>query len=202
MTALATGGYISDAPIWCEADPPELITPAPTAADDEPAPELDPLTEIEALDRADWHLQHVARLRHDQHVHDELYRRAIDRLQDRAETRRTIIQRQIDWHLTPVRQLHDRLLEINPKRKTIELPHGDLRMRVPEKPQVFIDDQDALVAWAKTNALELLPLPDRVKVTDLRRVFPHGVTGHGETVPGVHTEIPAPTWNADTEVEP
>lgn len=178
---------------------------------DVPAPEIDALTEIEALDRADWHLQHVARLRRDLRVHDELYRRAIDRIQDRAEKRRAIMQRQIDWHLTPIRQLHERLHEIDPKRLTIELPHGDLKLRVPKKPQVFIDDQDAVVEWAKENAPDLLPPPDRVKVTDLRTLVDVDalldgtlivLTAAGELVPGVHAEVPAPTWNADTEIDP
>lgn len=177
---------------------------------DAPAPELDPLAEIEALDRADYHLLQVARLRHDLAVHDELFRRAIDRLQDRAIERRVIIERQIEWHLAPVAQLHFRLLEANPKRRTIELPSGTLKARIPEKPQVFIDDQAAVAEWARNSAPELVPPPDRVRVTDLRKVVavvprPDGtlavVTRHGEPVPGVHAEVPQPTWNADTDPE-
>ena len=183
---------------------------APIADLDGPAPEIDARAEIEALDLADMHLWHVARLRRELAVQDELYRRAIARIEDRHLYRRGVIERQIEWRLTPLRQLHDALHEIDPKRLTIELPHGDLKMRVPKKPQVFIDDDAAIVEWAKTAAPELLPPPEKVKVTELRKianVVTHAdgtyavLTVHGSFVPGVHAEIPQPTWNADTEVD-
>lgn len=177
---------------------------------DTPAPELDPLLEIDALDQADRHLREVARLRDALAVHDELYRRAIDRLHDRHDERRAIIERQISWHLTPVEQLHLRLLAIDPKRKTLELPHGTSAVTVPVKPKVWIDDDDAVTAWARNNAPELLPQADKVKVTDLRNITtivtrPDGtfsvITRHGEPVPGVHAAVPDPKWRADTDPE-
>lgn len=181
--------------------------PTPPDIDLEAGWELDTDSEIDALVGADRHLRNVARLRAEIATLEQVYAAEITRLTERRDERIEMLQRAIDWHLAPVRQLHERLVEVDPKRKTIELPHGTLRLRVAAKPQVFIDDQEQLVAWALDSAPDVLPEVRRINVTDLRKtvdVINAGDTYKivrrttGEIVPHVHAEIPAPTWAADT----
>ncbi len=173
--------------------------------DEDPA-ELDG-PEIDALHAAGWHLRRIARLRNDLDTTDAVYRKELARIEDRLNERREIIGRQIAWHEQPLRQLHTRLLADDPKRKTIEMPNGTLRMRVSTTPKVVVDDPDGLAEWALTAAPDLRPPTPRVLVSALRKqvtVTDDGKVVHtatGEIVPHVSTQIPDPTWNVDTEPE-
>lgn len=164
--------------------------------------------EVDALIDAGWHLRQIRKLRKRAAEVQAVYNRERERLDEWFARGTDKFEARIEWHEAPLRQLHQRLVEQDPKRKSIELPDGTLKMRVPVKPQVVVDDADGLLAWATEHAPHLLPEPRPVRVTDLRReavALSEDVvvlTATGEVVPFVHAEVPEPTWYVDTEVEP
>lgn len=195
---------MSDSPEQFRAQLAELRDDQEPASDDAQPPPIDSDTAAEALGQADWHLKRVRKLRNQLADLEEVYWAEINRLQDRLEERGRIIVKEIDWHLQPVQQLHQRLVDLGTHPKTIELPHGTMKLTVPTKPTVVVDDQPGLVEWALANAPELLPAPRKVNVSDVKTwgeirdgkvIDPQT----GEVVPHVHAETPPPRWHADTE---
>lgn len=160
--------------------------------------------EVDALVEAGWHLRRIRSLRARRDEVVALYDREITRINEWRATEVAKLEVRIDWHEAPLRQLSERLHEADPKRKTISLPDGSLNLRVPEKPQVFVSDPDALLEWARENAPSLLPEPKRINVTDLRREavgYKDGrvvLTSTGELVPHAKAEVPEPTWSCRT----
>lgn len=183
--------------------------------DEPPAPVIDPASEVKALTEANSHLRHIARLRRQLATLDAVYRAELDRLEDRHEHRRGIILRQIAWHEAPCIGLHAALLASDPRRKTVELPHGVLRSRTPSKPTYVMRDPDAFVAWAEDHAAELVrtkkvPAFDAIKKADhLAVMFPADddapglvvFTETGEHVPGIEAMRPATAYTVATEDE-
>lgn len=163
-----------------------------------------PPGEVEALERASWHMGMAERYQRDLDQIDALYKAEMERLQIRREHRKQILQAQIDWHLQPVESLHRALLADDDRRKTIELPHGTSKMTVRKQPKVFIEDKAALLAWAEQNHDELLS--HDINVTAIRTIakpdrdLEPGQQGlavdeaTGEIIPGVRSELPAPDW--------
>jgi hypothetical protein len=76
----------------------------------------------------------------------------------------------------------------DPKQKTLVLPNGEVPTTKGPDPCVVIEDEDALVAWARKNHPEVVDTSYRVLVTKLRTVaFAKGadvVDTNGEKVPG------------------
>jgi len=163
--------------------------------------------EVDALIDAGWHLRKIRRLRRQLGEVAEVRERELQRVRDWYDREAAKLEARIDWHEHPLRQLSERFYESDPKRKTNELPDGALKLRVPSKPQVVVDDADGLLAWAIEHAPHLLPEPKAIRVTDLRREAVAMsadvvvLTATGEVVPHCHAEVPEPTWFCDTEVE-
>jgi Bacteriophage Mu Gam like protein len=71
---------------------------------------------------------------------------------------------------------------------TTVLPNGEIATRKGAEPCVEIDDEEALLAWAKQNAPAIVTVKESVKVTDLRHVvvIANGkvLSPDGEVVPG------------------
>lgn len=162
-------------------------------------------SEVEALQDAGWHLRQLRHLRKRQAELNDLYQREIERIEAWHADEALRIAQKIAWHEHPLRQLSERLYEADPKRKTVRLADGALKLRVYEKAQATIDDNDAILAWAKVHWPNLLR--SRVAVSDLRRETTVGADGKviltatGEVVPGASGVVPEPTWSCDTEVE-
>lgn len=170
--------------------PDALYDDEPISYDVEPEPIHG--TDVAALDRADWHVRQIARLRAEQESARELFQLEIRRLTDRLEHRLSVLKRQEEWHKAPVEALHRALLAEDPKNnKTKHLRHGKLLARSVSE-QVHIEDRDAVKEWALTAHPDLCPPKDPL-VTELRRV----VKIHdgkaidpatGEVIPGTRVE--------------
>lgn len=182
--------------------------------DEPPAPTIDPAQEVQALTEANRHLRHIARLRHQLATLDAVYKAELDRLEDRHEHRRGIILRQIAWHEAPVIGLHAALLAADPRRKSIELPHGVLKSRTATAPAFVMRDPEAFVEWAEDHAAELVrtkkvPAVDAIKKADsLAVTFPADdapglvvFTETGERVPGIEAMRPSTSYTVATTEE-
>lgn len=170
--------------------------------------------EAEALINAGWHLRHIAALRHERRIVDDVYRAEFERINNIYHDRLKVLNDRIAWHTQPLVQLHARLLAANPKRKTIVLPHGTLKSTTPSDkaaPRIEIVDEEAAIAWATEADKELLT---RTKVTvaigNLKKRLAIGSaliddldtytafdTVSGEIVPGVVAFKPVTTYTID-----
>lgn len=165
-------------------------------------PAFIPDNEAEALERIAWHAR-LARAAHAELADVEaMYAAEMERLRDRLDNRQAIINKRIAWHTAPIESYHRMRLEADPKRKTIELPHGTSRVTVPTKPKAWITDYEAATEWARTAHPEIMRGPnvtdlrDVVQITDDLKVIDPAT---GEIVPGVAAEIPAARWTFDPE---
>ena len=170
-----------------ELEPPEGY--------DSPPPELDNLEDL------DYHVRRVREGRAELEVLEQSYRRELDRIQARLESRRRVIEGWIAWHLAPVESWH----RAHPATRTIELPHGTLKLTVPKSLKVFIGpddtDREAVRSWAVQSHPEILGDPLVTKVRACVLIVDGRVVDAetGEIVPGVVAKLPAPSWSLDTE---
>lgn len=152
-----------------------------------------------ALAEANWHIRVAGELAAELDALHVVYGNEIKRLNARLDARAGKIRARIEWHETPVKQLHAALLAANPKRKTIELPHGTMKATVPSKAIITIVDPEAVQAWALSNIPDACP-PRQVGVMDLRAALVVNAAGMVvdpstmEVVPGVAATVPAPTF--------
>ena len=180
--------------------------PAPSLAEnldiDYSVPAVIP--EDDALSRLDWHVRMVRKYRSEMADVDALYKAEIERMIDRRDNRRRIIQNAIDWHSAPIKSYH----LAHQDDRTIELPHGASKLTVPTKPKVFMEGEqsDAVTEWARRAHPEIMKGPN---ISDVRKVV--DIKDHkdgtftvldpttGEVVPGVTAQIPLPSWSLDVE---
>lgn len=180
-----------------------LYDPDDTDIDYETAAEMPP-GEAEALERASWHMRMAARLTAEKDQLTAVYQAEMDRLTERIQHRRRILDQRIAWHEEPVKALHLNIVARNPKRKTIDLPYGTSKVRVPATPRVVITDKPALLAWAENTHPDLLSRD--INVTAVKTIAQATRSGpldpNGEVIPGVEFVLDAPSWssNYDTEV--
>jgi Bacteriophage Mu Gam like protein len=175
---------------------------------DEPADQI----RGDDLTKADWHLRAIIRAE-DNFARDRaVFDAEILRLTDRLEYLEVRTAKLIEWHETPLRQLHAALLAEDPTRKTIELPHGTLRSRTPATPRYIIESRDRFVEWALVNAPDVLTATWKVDSATIRndpRFIPTRfelepdervqlVTVDGEVVPGVKFVLDPPTFTVTT----
>lgn len=157
-----------------------------------------PETRPEQLERASWHMKMAARLVAERDEMMAVYKAEIARLQARWIERSDVYDSRIAWHQAPVEALHLALLADDPKRKTIVLPYGTSKVRVPKTPRIIIDDQSALLVWAEANHPDILGRTINVTgVKTIASVTKAGVVDpNGELIPGVRAVLDDPSWTA------
>lgn len=149
--------------------------------------------EAAALERADWHLRHVARIDREHGVLATVFQAELRRIKERWDAEVERLGRQREWHLAPLTALHAALLEREPHRRSIRLPHGTLKARTETKPSIEWVDRDAFIEWAEDNADDLLRYKVEPDVNECKRILAavddKFVTPAGEVVPGI---VPVP----------
>lgn len=140
-----------------------------------------------ALTKASWHVRAITEIDFELECARAVFRSEIDRLNRSLAAEVAKLERRKAWHTAPVVALHARILETNPKRKTIALPYGRMVARAQE-PEYEIDDK-AFVQWASVHQPELVRYridtsPDRRALKALPVVEGQVVAGE-RPVPGV-----------------
>lgn len=164
-------------------------------------PAVTPDDPVDALERASWHMRVASMLTDERDQLVAVYKAEMERLELRLQHRVRILNERIAWHEEPVKSLHLALLRRDPRRKTIELPHGSSKVTVPKTPKVHITDKSALLAWAENSHPDILSRD--VNVTGLRTIAhidgDTAVDANGEVIPGVEVRLDPPTWRATYE---
>lgn len=161
-------------------------------------PAVLPEAETDALERANWHMKMAAMLTAERDQLERVYAIEMDRLKERLAHRKRVVNDRIAWHEQPVEALHLAIVRDNPKRsKTIELPHGTSKVKVPQTPRVQFTDQAATLAWAEKNHPELLG--HSINITAVKTIAKEqdGVVAdeNGEIIPGVEAVLDPPSWS-------
>lgn len=160
---------------------------------------------------ANRHLRALARLNDRETQVTATFKAEMDLLEERLGDQIGIIERQRSWHQRPLQQLHEAILRDDPKAKTVVLPHGELKVTVPAKPQLTVTDPDVFVAWCQINGradlLNVTVRPARDALGKAIDILPDapvtepGVTqlvhdANGERVPGVVMFLAVPRFRA------
>lgn len=156
---------------------------------------------INDLDQAGWAVRKYARIERRRAELRQAAELEITRIQSWLKGEEEKIDQQESFFANLLADYHRRILEADPKAKTITLPHGTLQMRA-QQPE-FRRDDNALMAWIKSEpslAERFIRTKEEVAWVDLKRdlkVSEDGtvVTAWGEIVPGVVAEIRLPQFS-------
>jgi phage host-nuclease inhibitor protein Gam len=170
--------------------------------DDESEPDYDlGPAECDGLEDADWRLRKLARVRAERARIVEAFSEEVVRLMNRRDELLAPLDNEIAYWSEPLARLHERLLEADPKRKTIALPNGVLKAR--KIPATFeYPDEAAFVEWATDEGLHdwvrVKVTADKVRVKkDL--IETRGVNADtGEIVPGLEYVEPSTSFTVET----
>ena len=195
--------------------------PAPTAEFVDEFPDDDPsdidysrpaiLPDDEHLaERVEWHVRMARQATAELEEVKSMYERELERIKERIQNRVRIIQERIAWHTAPVQSYHTMRQAQEPKRKTIEFPHGASKITVPTTPVVQFDPSEGsgglVKLWLRSTHPEMLKLPGITDVRSLVHITTDDDGNHividkatGEIVPGLVAEIPAPTYKLTVE---
>jgi phage host-nuclease inhibitor protein Gam len=138
-------------------------------------------------------MRRIGRLTRERDTLDAVYEAEIERLQDRHENRRSILQAAIAWHEAPLKSYAAMRRELDDVR-TIELPHGVIRSTA--RPQrVQVDDEQTVADWAKDTLPDVVSWRPRID----KRALSAYVRASGEVPPGVTLVPPTTTYTVHAE---
>jgi len=160
-----------------------------------------------ALERANWHLRHIAAIDRRAAIDEQVYRTELERIERWGAARKARWDAMRAWHTKPCVDLLAAIRATDPRTKTLDLPAGRIKSRAGGPPRIVIEDAATLYAWALACRPELIRPATSVRATDLRDAVDvliapdeskviDGATG--EIVPGVRVEIPDVTYSVDT----
>ena len=153
------------------------------------------------MEQVAYHVRRVREERAELEALEQVYRAELERMNDRWKRRRQVIESRISWHLVPIESWH----RSHPSTRTVELPHGTLKLSVPKTLKAFIgpedEDKAAVRRWAIQSHPDILGDPLVTKVRSVTTIIDGKVVDveTGEVVPGVKAVLPDPTWTLDTD---
>lgn len=160
--------------------------------------------DVEGVNRA---LRRLARHHRERDAVVAVHQAELDRIQQRLDARLEIVDKAIAWESEGLAMYHRAVLRDDPSRKTVHLPCGTLKARA-QQPQ-FVYDDDAVLAWAKAEAPDLVAskVVESVPKPELKRLLvvpaleegetAAAVTSDGEVVPGVTVTMRGPSFTID-----
>ncbi len=128
---------------------------------DKTAEEVKPRFEVTDKSSAEWVMRKIAKIQAEQKENDMLANEQIAPLKDEIreieewqQNENKKLQRHIDFLKSFLEPYHRRILEVDPKAKTIKLPHGDLCVR-KQQPEIKRNDE-ILLDWLIENEMHNL----------------------------------------------
>lgn len=123
---------------------------------------------IETKDQAIWVLRKVKKYMEEQEENKEAADAEIERISAWLEEENVKLQKQIDYFTGLLEEYHRAILEQDPKKKTIKLPHGELQFR-KQQPK-FERDDITLVRWLKEKKLkDFIEVKERPMWSELKK---------------------------------
>jgi hypothetical protein len=109
---------------------------------------------VESKDQASWAVKKIAKLMQAKTENEETAQAEIERTQAWLKSENEDLDRQIGFFESILREYHFKVLEDDPKAKTIKLPYGALKVRaqLPE----YEYNEELLLPWVKGNLPEAL----------------------------------------------
>lgn len=159
---------------------------------------------VDTAEKADWALRKLAKIRRQREENRKLAQAEIARIRQWLAAEEERLERDEAYFLSLLADYHRRLLEEDPKAKTVRLPHGVLKMRA-QAPE-FERDEERLLEWLDARGMgEFVRVkrePDWQRLKPLLAPTPGGavvVADTGEVVEGVRAVLRAPKFAAETE---
>lgn len=161
---------------------PELSEIAPELSD-----EPDRFT-VQTKDQAEWCLRQISRLKAKQSEIEELAKAEIEKINAWKEKETSTINSSIAFFEGLLKDFHRRILEEDPKAKTIRFPSGSLEAR--KMPPEYRRDEEKLLPWVEQNRPDFVIVKKSVDWANLKKElsFSNGAAVDpvtGEVVPGV-----------------
>jgi hypothetical protein len=140
--------------------------------------------------KADWAMRKLASVRRKQADNKAIFDREILRVSEWLDKVNTDLERDAEWFEANLRPYA--LQERSKDRKSIVLPHGTIKT-VSGRVKFDIEDESEFLAWAETNAPELVRIKkeiDKKALGALNQDEDKVISTQGEIVPAVKV-IPA-----------
>ncbi len=141
--------------------------------------------QIDTKDQAIWALKKMAKLQAEKKGNEDAAQIEIERVQAWLTEENEGIDRRISFFESLLREYHVKILETEPKKKTIKLPYGALKMRAQQPEYEYSEDE--LLPWVKDNLPDALVVKESVAKSTVKTY----IKETGEVVPGV-TITPRP----------
>ncbi len=155
---------------------------------------------INDLDQAGWAVRKYARIEDKRSELRNLAAVEIARIQAWLEREEEKLDRDASFFLNLLADYHRRILEADPKAKTIRLPHGTLQMRA-QQPEFRRDDAKLLQFLESSPSgqayIRVKREPDWAKLKPVLVLGPDGqvLNRDGEIIPGVVYEERPPKFD-------
>jgi phage host-nuclease inhibitor protein Gam len=143
---------------------------------------------IDTKEKAVWALRKLAKIRREMEENQSIAEKEIERIKAWLEDVNGSLQKDAEFFESLLQAYHRKVLEENPKSKTIKLPHGTLKARIQEPD--YIRDEEMLLAWAKENRPEAVKVKESVDWSSLKKTIVSTANGvaideNGQVVEGV-----------------
>lgn len=179
----------------------DTFVPAPEESDAERQPFV-----VDSMEKAEWALRKLKRVRQQRAENRKLAEEEIGRIEMWLRGEEERLQQDEDYFCALLADYHQRILQEDPKAKTVRLPHGVLKMRA-QQPE-FKRDEDKLLAWLDGRGIgELVRVkrePDWQKIKPLVAATGSGAvvwTETSELVEGVRAETRPPKFTVETDAD-
>lgn len=143
---------------------------------------------VENAEQANWAVRKVKKIRERQAEAKALADREIAKVSAWLEQRMQSLQREEEFFASLLEEWHRKLLQEDPRMKTVKLPEGALEIR--RLPPEFRYEEEVLLGWVRENHPDCVVVKERVAWAALKKRLK--VAGGcavdpetGEVVPGV-----------------
>jgi|LSQX01.1.fsa_nt_gb phage host-nuclease inhibitor protein Gam len=144
--------------------------------------------QVENKEQAEWCLRQISRLQREQEEVKSVAQAEIEKIATWEKERTQALQRSIDFFENLLIDYHRRILQEDPKAKTIKLPSGNLEARKAQ-PE-FQRDVETMLPWVEQNRPEYIVVKKDINWSGLKKILKYrNGTGidpdTGEVVPGL-----------------
>lgn len=150
--------------------------------------------QIGSKNEASWAVKKIAKLVQAKTENEDTAKAEIARTQAWLVKENEDLDRQIGFFESILQEYHFKVLETDPKAKTIKLPYGALKIRA-QQPE-FGYDESILLPWVKKNFTEALVVKESVS----KSIVKSYIKETGEVIPGVTIENRPPKFSVEVNL--
>jgi phage host-nuclease inhibitor protein Gam len=143
---------------------------------------------VDSKEKAVWALRKLAEIHREMAENQAIADKEIERIKAWLEEVNGGLQKDAEYFEGLLQAYHRKVLEENPKAKSIKLPYGTLKARKQEPD--YIRDEEKLLIWTKANRPDAVKVKESVDWSSLKRTIVSTENGvavdeNGQVIDGI-----------------